>query len=192
MERWYEKEKQAMERVNYISVFQQVQDIEENDIRVLKERSLDRINKSTEYWEKMAWESHREIQEKRTKCEKTWIKINWVMKDIGLPEFRTPNDFFNLRNIVKTHVEQDSSSVEEIEKVIDMAPGQVLQFMEHPVKSRAMLQHLSARIVKYRAQEIEIREIRSAPMEQHRFMYANTCEDIFIKWLEYEKSHPLK
>jgi hypothetical protein len=64
--------------------------------------------------------------------------------------------------------------------------------MEHPIKARAMLQQLSARIVKYQAHAVEIREILSAPMEQHRLLYANTCKDLFVKWLEYEKSHPLK
>jgi len=64
--------------------------------------------------------------------------------------------------------------------------------MEHPIKAWAMLQQLSASIVKYQALVVEIREIHSSPMEQHRFTYANTCEDIFIRWLEYEKSHPLK
>jgi hypothetical protein len=60
---------------------------------VLNESSLDRIRKLTEYWEKMTQEPHREIQEKWARCEKNWIKINQVMKDIGLPEFGTPDDF---------------------------------------------------------------------------------------------------
>jgi hypothetical protein len=47
------------------------------------------------------------------------------MRDIGLPEFGTPDDFVDLRDIVKSHVEQDSSWVVEIAKVVDMAPGQV-------------------------------------------------------------------
>jgi hypothetical protein len=159
---------------------------------VLKEISLDRVKKSIEYWEKMAREPHREIQEKWTKCDKIWIKINRVMKDIGLPEFGTPDDFVDLRDIVKSHDEQDSSWAEEIAKVSNIAPGNVWQFMELPIKAWAISQQLSARIFKYRAQATEIRAILSAPMEQHRFSYANTCEDLFIKWLEYEKHHPLK
>jgi hypothetical protein len=63
---------------------------------VLKESSLDRIKKSTEYWEKMAREPHQEIQEKWAKCEKIWIKINQVMKDISLPEFGTPDELCRL------------------------------------------------------------------------------------------------
>jgi hypothetical protein len=114
------------------------------------------------------------------------------MKDIRLPEFGTPDDFVDLRDIVKSHTEQDSSWAEEIAKVTDTTPGQVRQFMEHPIKARAMLQQLSASLVKYRAHAVEIREIYAAPMEQHRFPYANTCEELFIKWSEYEKSHPLK
>jgi hypothetical protein len=125
-------------------------------------------------------------------CEKSWTKINRAMRDIGLPEFGTPDDFVDLRDIVKLHAEQDSSWAVEIAKVVNMVPGQVQQFMEHPIKARTMLQQLSARIVKYRAWAVEIREILSAPMEQHRFSYANTCEDLFVKWSEYEKSHPLK
>jgi hypothetical protein len=57
----------------------------------------------------MAQEPHREIQEKWAKCEKIWTKINQAMRDIGLPEFDTPDDFVDLRDIVKSHVEQDSS-----------------------------------------------------------------------------------
>jgi hypothetical protein len=73
----------------------------------------------------MAQEPHQEIQEKWAKCKKIWIKINRVMKDISLPEFGTPDDFFDLHNIAKTHVKQDSSWAQEIAKVTDMAPGQV-------------------------------------------------------------------
>ena len=64
--------------------------------------------------------------------------------------------------------------------------------MEHLIKARAMLQQLSAILVKYRAHVVDIREIYVASMEQHRFPYSNTCKDLFIKWSEYEKSHPLK
>jgi hypothetical protein len=55
------------------------------------------------------------------------------MRDISLPEFDTSNDFFDLRDIVKSHAEQDSSWAEEIEKVVDMVPGKVKHFMEHPI-----------------------------------------------------------
>jgi hypothetical protein len=56
------------------------------------------------------------------------------MRDTGLLEFDTPDDFVNLHNIVKSHAEQDSSWAEEIMKVANMAPRQVQQFMEHPIK----------------------------------------------------------
>jgi hypothetical protein len=114
------------------------------------------------------------------------------MRDIDLPELGTPDDFVDLRDIVKSHAKQYSSWAEEIEKVADMAPWKVQQFMEHPIKSQAMLQQLSAIIVKYQAHAVDIRETLSSPMEQRRFLYANTCEDLFIKWSEYEKSHPLQ
>jgi hypothetical protein len=114
------------------------------------------------------------------------------MKYIGLPEFGTPDEFVDLRDIVKSHTDQDSSWVEEITKVTNTMPGQVRQFMENLVKAQAMLQQSSANIFMYRAHAVETREIHSAPMEQIRFSYANKCEDIFIKWSEYEKSHPLK
>jgi hypothetical protein len=29
-------------------------------------------------------------------------------------------------------------------------------------------------------------------MEEHRFPWAHTCEELFISWLEYEKIHPFK
>jgi hypothetical protein len=70
----------------------------------------------------------------------SWTKVNWVMRDIDLPEFDTPDDFVDLRDIVKLHFEQDSSWDAEIEKVENMAPGQLQHFMEHPIKAETMLQ----------------------------------------------------
>jgi hypothetical protein len=52
------------------------------------------------------------------------------MKDIGLPEFDSPEDFVDLHDIVK----QDGT------KVVNMVPGQVQQFMEHPIKAQTILQ----------------------------------------------------
>jgi hypothetical protein len=63
-----------------------------------------------------------------------------------------------------------------------MVLGQVQQFMEHLIKARAILQQLSVKIVKYRAQAIEVKEILWTSMDQHRFPYDNICEEIFIKW----------
>jgi hypothetical protein len=113
------------------------------------------------------------------------------MKDIGLPEFGSPEDFVDLHDIVKRHAEQDSVWEVEIVQVVSMTPGQVHNFMEHLIKARAVLQRLSAKVIKYREWAIEIKETLSAPMDQHKFPYANTCEDLFVKWSEYEKSHPL-
>jgi hypothetical protein len=64
--------------------------------------------------------------------------------------------------------------------------------MEHMIKDRAVLQWLSVKMIKYGARKVEVKEILSAPMDQHRFLYANTCEELFVKWLDYEKSHPLQ
>jgi hypothetical protein len=192
VERWYEKAHQAVERIDYINVVQKGRDAEEHDIRVLRDNNIDRIRKAAEYWVKMAQEPQWEIQEKWVECEKSWEKINREMKDIGLPEFGSPEDFVDLHDIVKQHAEQDSTWTTEIEKVASMVPGQVQQFMEHLIKARAVLQWLSVKIIKYRARAVEVKEILSAPMDQHRFPYANTCEELFVKWSEYEKSHPLQ
>jgi hypothetical protein len=87
----------------------------------------------------MAQEPQWEIQEKWVDCERSWTKINQGMRDIGLPEFGSPEDFVDLHDIVKQHAEQDSSWTAEIEKVENMVPGQVQQFMEHPIKARTIL-----------------------------------------------------
>jgi hypothetical protein len=73
----------------------------------------------------MAQESHQDIQEKWAYCEMSWTKINRAIIDIGLPEFDTFEDFVDLHDIVKLHVEQDSSWNAEIEKVANMVLGQV-------------------------------------------------------------------
>jgi hypothetical protein len=44
----------------------------------------------------MAQEPQREIQKKWVECERGWENINREMKDIGLPEFGSPEDFVEL------------------------------------------------------------------------------------------------
>jgi hypothetical protein len=114
------------------------------------------------------------------------------MKDIKLPEFGTPDDFIDLRDIVESHAKQDSSWAERLAKVTDTTTGQVQQFLEHPISARAVLQQLSTSLVKYQVHAVEIREVYALPMEQHRFPYAQTYEELFISWSEYEKSHLFK
>jgi hypothetical protein len=154
--------------------------------------SLDRIKRSIEYWTKMYQDPHREIQEQYAKCQKHWDKINKVMKDIKLPEFSTPNEFINIRDMLKTYVEQDSLWTKECAKVADARPGQVQQFIEHPIRAKTMLQQLNSTLIRYQAHAVDIRGIFVAPMEQHKFPWAQTCEELFINFSEYERNHPFK
>jgi hypothetical protein len=192
MERWHERALQAVERLEYIEAVQQGREKEEHGIRLIGKSSLDRIKRSTEYWTKMSRDPHREIQEQYAKCQKHWDKINKVMKDIKLPEFGTPSEFIDIRDVLKVYAEQDSLWTEECAKVADARPGQVQQFTEHPIRAKTMLQQLNSTLVKYRAHATDIRGIYAAPMEQHRFPWAQTCEELFINWSEYERSHPFK
>jgi hypothetical protein len=114
-----------------VQSYYNLRDTKEQSIRMLRESSINPIKKLDEYWEKMVEEPHREIWEKCAKCEKSWVKINKAMKDIGLPEFGMLDDFVDLRDIVKLHTEGDSLWAKEIAKVTDAAQGQVRQFMEH-------------------------------------------------------------
>jgi hypothetical protein len=47
------------------------------------------------------------MQERWEECEKSWENINQEMRDINFPEFVPPEDFADLRDIVKRHEEQD-------------------------------------------------------------------------------------
>jgi hypothetical protein len=140
----------------------------------------------------MVQEPQRKIQERWGECEKSWEKINREMENIDLPEFGPPENFTDLHDIVKRHAEQDSTWEAEISQISSMTPGQVKKFVEHPIKSLAVLQCLSVKLIRYRERAVEIKEVFSAPMDQHRFPYANTCEDLFFKWAEYERNHPLQ
>jgi hypothetical protein len=80
----------------------------------------------------------------------------------------------------------------EISQVSSMISGQVKKFMETLIKSLVVLQRLSFKLIKYKEREIEMKEVLSTPMDQHRFPYANTCEDLFCRWLEYERNNPLQ
>jgi hypothetical protein len=64
--------------------------------------------------------------------------------------------------------------------------------MEHLIRVRTVLQQLNTNLVKYRVHAVEVRGIYVAPMEQHRFPWAQTHEELFISWSEYEKSHPFE
>ena len=96
------------------------------------------------------------------------------MKDVGLPEFETPDEFTNQSDVFKMHSIQDSLWAEECTKVIDVMPGQVKQFVGHPIRARAMLQQLNSSLVKYQMHAVDIRGVYVAPMEQHRFPWAQT------------------
>jgi hypothetical protein len=61
------------------------------------------MNKSIEYWGKMNQDPHREIEKQWDKFQKHWGKINKVMKDVGLLEFNTLDEFTNLRDVFKMH-----------------------------------------------------------------------------------------
>jgi hypothetical protein len=56
----------------------------------------------------MSQDPHQEIQKQWIRCKKNWDKINKVMKDIGLPEFITLDNFVDLSNIVELYAKQDS------------------------------------------------------------------------------------
>jgi hypothetical protein len=114
------------------------------------------------------------------------------MKNVGLHEFDTPYEFINLSDMFKMHAEQDSLWAEECTKVTDAKPGQVQQFAKRLIKARATLQKLNSSLVKYREHVVDIRGVYVSPMEQHRFLWAQTCEDLFISWSEYERSHPFQ
>jgi hypothetical protein len=114
------------------------------------------------------------------------------MKDAKFPKFNTPDNFIDLSDVVKLHAEQDSLWTEEFAKIVDARPGQVQQFAEHPIRARTMLQQLNSSLVKYRAHAVDIRGIYAAPMEQHRFPWAQTCEELFVSWTEYKRIHPFQ
>jgi hypothetical protein len=94
-----------------------------------------------------------------SKCEKGWEEINQETKGIGLLEFGSPEDFVDLHAIVKRHLEQDSAWEVEISHVASMTLGQIQHFMEHLIKDHAILRCLSAKIIKYREREVEVKEI---------------------------------
>jgi hypothetical protein len=68
----------------------------------------------------------------------------------------------------------------------------VQQFAGHLINARAMMQQLNSSLVKYRMHTVDIRGVYVSPMEQHRFPWAQTYEDLFISWYEYEISHPFQ
>jgi len=71
------------------------------------------------------------------------------MKDFGLPEFSTLDEFINLGDVFKMHVEQYSLWAEECTKITNARPGQEKKFVEHPIRARTMLQQLNSSLVRY-------------------------------------------
>jgi hypothetical protein len=73
----------------------------------------------------MAQDPQWEIQEKWADCERCCTKINQAIRDIDLPKFGMPKDSIDLHDIVKLHVEQESSWTVYIENVVNMVLVQV-------------------------------------------------------------------
>ena len=71
------------------------------------------------------------------------------MKDVGLPDFGTPDNFIDLSDVVKLHAKQDVIWSEDSANIADARPGKVQQFAEHPIRAQTMLQHLNSSLVKY-------------------------------------------
>jgi hypothetical protein len=46
-----------------------------------------------------------------------------------------------------------------------MTPGQIQEFLEHPIKFGVVLQPLSVKVIKYRERALEVKETLSAPMD---------------------------
>ena len=71
------------------------------------------------------------------------------MKDARIPEFSTLDNFIDLSDVVKLHVEQDALWTEEFAKIADARPRQVRQLAEHMITTRTILQQLKSSLVKY-------------------------------------------
>jgi hypothetical protein len=158
----------------------------------MMDRNITQIRKADEHWVSMVQEPQRKMQEIWGECEKRWEKINWEMRNIDLLEFGPLEDFVDLHDIVKKHEEQDLAWEVEISNISSMILGQVKKFMEPTIKSLAVLQCLSVKLVKYKESTLEMKEVLSASMDQHRFPYSNTCKDLFGRWSKYERNNPLQ
>jgi hypothetical protein len=73
-----------------------------------------------------------------------------------------------------------------------MILGLAKKFMEAPIRDLEVLERLSVKLIKYKEWATEIKEVLSTPMDQYRFPYANTCEDLFFQWSEYDINNPLQ
>jgi hypothetical protein len=140
-------------------------------------------------WDKISWDPHQEIQGQWTRCKKHWDKINKIMKDVGLPEFCTPDHFIDLSDLVKLHAELDALWTKEFSIMVDARPGKVRQFAKNLIRALTMLQQLNFSLVKYQAHAVDIKGIYAVPMEQHIFPWAQTCENLFFSWSEYENGY---
>ena len=167
---------QEVERLEYIDVVQQSRDKEEHGIQMVGKSSLNRMKRSDKYWAKIYRDPHREIQEQWTRCNKHYDKINNIMKDVGLPEFGTPDNFINLSNVVKMHAKQHVLWTKEFAKISYLRIGQVQQLVQPSIRARTMLQQLNSSLLKFQVHAVDIRGIYADPMEQHIFPWAQTCE----------------
>jgi hypothetical protein len=74
----------------------------------------------------------------------------------------------------------------------DARLGKVQRFAENPTRARTVLQYLNSSLVKYQTHAMEIIGIHAASMEHQKFPWAQTCEEFFISWFEYERNHPFQ
>jgi len=63
--------------------------------------------------------------------------------------------------------------------------------MERNIRESVVLEHVVATLDKFRQCIREMTRLISAHMDQHRFPYMHTCEDMFSKCFDYEKENTL-
>jgi hypothetical protein len=96
-----------------------------------------------------------------------WDKINEKTREIQFPEFGSPEDFQNISDIVKQHVESDQKYESNVLKITTLVRGKFRKFMDDLIRASMVLEHVISKLDKFRKQTLEMREVLNASMDQH-------------------------
>jgi hypothetical protein len=126
-----------------------------------------------------------------------WRKIDEKMYEIQFPEFRSPKYFRDIGAIMKYLIDSEKKCDLDVLNMTTLVRGQVQNFMECTIRTMVILEIVATKVDKYRQHTREMREVLSAPMDQHRFSYMHMCEELspsrssmtrLIYWISHLKT----
>jgi len=91
---------------------------------------------------------------------------------------------------MKKPVNHDQKYELDILKIPSWHEGN-LKFVEGTIRTSIIIDHMVAKLERYRQSTGEMREVLKTHMDQHHFPHMHMFVDLFSKWVDYDKVNSL-